>query len=584
MAKLTAEDLASYLAESGHISQEQVPQLLRLWESRKGASEKGRGLHPIAFAVSLNLPDLKSPENPLDDALIARVLAGRTGLQSARLDPLKLDIEFIHRTVSRPFAARYLMLPLAEKEGEIYMAVADPFDMEGVDLFRQASPKPVRRVVAPYGDMVRIIHEFYGFRSALTNAEKAMNNGNDLGNLEQLVRLQSGTEIEASDKHVVNAVEYLLHHAYDLRASDIHLEPKRDHALARFRIDGVLHDIAHIPKVVYPAIVNRIKALSRMDIAEKRRPQDGRLKTDRDGKEIELRISSVPVAFGEKLVLRIFDPDMLVRDLTSLGFRADELELFESFIQSPHGVILVTGPTGSGKTTTLYSALKILAQPGVNVISIEDPIEMVMPQLNQIAVNPKIGLTFGSALRTVLRQDPDIVMVGEIRDQETAENAVQAALTGHLVLSTLHTNDAPTAITRLQDLGIPSFLLASTIIGVLAQRLVRVICPKCKEDHVLGPEELRIIGWPEEKGNGLVAKRGAGCPRCRRTGYYGRTGIYEIMAVDETMREMIDRKCDSALLREQAVKNGMMTLREAALSKLARGVTTFEEIIRVTGI
>ncbi len=584
MSKLTAETLASYLREGGHLSDEQIPQLLRFWEARKGASDKSRSLHPIAFVVSLNLPDRKNPENSLDDGLIARVLAQKAGLQSARLDPLKLDIEFIHRTISRPFAARYLMLPLVEKDGEIYMAVADPFDMEGVDLFRQTCPTPLRRVVAPYGDMVRIINEFYGFRSALTSAEKAMSSGSDLGNLEQLVRLQTGTEIEASDRHVVNAVEYLLHHAYDLRASDIHLEPKRDNALARFRIDGVLHDIAQIPKVVYPAIVNRIKALSRMDIAEKRRPQDGRLKTDRDGKEVELRISSVPVAFGEKLVLRIFDPDMLVRDLASLGFRADELEVFEGFLQSPHGIILVTGPTGSGKTTTLYSALKILAQPGVNVISIEDPIEMVMPQLNQIAVNPKIGLTFGSALRTVLRQDPDIVMVGEIRDQETAENAVQAALTGHLVLSTLHTNDAPSAITRLQDLGMPSFLLASTITGVLAQRLVRVICPRCKEDHVLSTEELRIVGWPEEKGKTLTAKRSAGCAHCRRTGYYGRTGIYEIMAVDETMRDMIDRKCESNALREHAVKNGMMTLREAALSKLARGVTTFEEIIRVTGI
>jgi len=584
MARLPLQEIATQLCESGHMLSEQVPQLLRFWEARRATADKKRPLDPIAFLVSLNLPDKRSPDGIIDDGLIARMYAGKAGLQTVKLDPLKLDIEFVHRTMSRPFAARYLMLPFAEREGTLYVAVADPFDMEGIELFRQSTGKPIQRFVTPYGDLVRLIHEFYGLRSSLTQAEQALNQGTDLGNLEQLVKLQTGAEIEASDRHVVNAVEYLLHHAYDMRASDIHLEPKRDNAMARFRIDGVLHEVATIPKVVYPAVVNRIKALSRMDIAEKRRPQDGRLKTERDGKEVELRISSVPTAFGEKLVLRIFDPDMLVRDLASLGFRADELEIFETFIQSPHGILLVTGPTGSGKTTTLYSALRILAQPGVNVVTIEDPIEMVMPQLNQIAVNNKIGLTFGSALRTVLRQDPDIVMVGEIRDQETAENAVQAALTGHLVLSTLHTNDAPSALTRLQDLGIPSFLLASTLLGVVAQRLVRVICPRCKEDHLLGAEDLRVVGWPEERGASLIAKRGRGCAHCRKTGYRGRTGIYEMMPVDESLRELIYRNVDSMALRDHAIRSGMMTLREAALAKLVLGVTTLDEIIRVTGI
>jgi general secretion pathway protein E len=584
MAKLALENLAKYLQEAGYLSAEQVTQLVRLWSERRTKTATSNPTDPIAFMVSLNIPDPKNPEGSIDDSLVARLLAQRAGLPSVKLDPLKLDMEFVHKTVSRPFATRYLMLPFGEKDGTVLMAVSDPFDDEGIDLFRQTSGKPVQRYVTPYGDIVRIIHEFYGLRASLTKAERTMSQGSDLGNLEQLVRLSTGAEIEASDRHVVNAVEYLLHHAYDLRSSDIHLEPKRDHALVRFRIDGVLHDIASIPKVVYPAVVNRIKALSRLDLTEKRRPQDGRIKTDREGKEVELRISTVPVAFGEKIVMRIFDPDMLLRDMASLGFRADELDMFEDFIGRPHGILLVTGPTGSGKTTTLYSALKILAQPGVNVVTIEDPIEMVMQALNQISVNNKIGLTFGSALRTVLRQDPDIVMVGEIRDQETAENAVQAALTGHLVLSTLHTNDAPSALTRLQDLGMPPFLLSSTLIGVIAQRLVRLICTRCKEDHLLGPEELRILGFPKEEGTSLVAKRGKGCAHCRKTGYYGRQGIFEMLRIDEGVRELIENKADAVQLRDYAVQHGMMTLKEAALSKLVRGATTFEEIIRVTGI
>jgi general secretion pathway protein E len=584
MARLPIESLTQILCEAGCISPDQARQLISLWRDRSARGDQRKKLDPIGFVAGLNIPDLSDPENTLTDSSIAKALAGKTALPMVKLDPLKLDIDFVHKTVSRPFAARFLMIPFAERDGAIHMAVADPFDDEGLDVFRQTSRKEVRRYVAPYGDLVRIIHEFYGFRSSLTKAERSLTQGADLGNLEQLVRLQSGTEIEASDRHVVNAVEYLLHHAYDLRASDIHLEPKRDHALVRFRIDGVLHDVATIPKVVYPAVVNRVKTLSRMDIAEKRRPQDGRIKTDREGKEVELRISTVPVAFGEKVVMRIFDPDMLVRDLQSLGFGPDELELFEEFIQRPHGIVLVTGPTGSGKTTTLYSALKILAQPGVNVTTIEDPIEMVMPALNQIAVHNKIGLSFANALRTILRQDPDIIMVGEIRDTETAENAVQAALTGHLVLSTLHTNDAPSAITRLIDLDIPPFLLSSTLVGVMAQRLVRVICPRCREDHLLGRAELRVLGLPEGERESILAKRGRGCVHCRKTGYYGRTGIFEMLRIDEEMRDLIDRRADSIALRDHAVRSGMITLREAALAKLVRGATSFEEILRVTGI
>jgi len=583
MGKQTAEDLARYLAEEKHISTDQADKIARLWSERSAAREAASAPEPIAFIIGLNLPDLKRDGHIIDDGLIAAVLSKKAQVPSVKLDPLKLDIDFVQRTVSRPFASRHHMLPFGEDGETVLMAVADPFDDEGIEVFTYTFSRPVKRYVTPYGDLVRIIHEFYGFRSSLSKAERVMGEPTNFGNLEQLVRLQSGAEIEASDKHVINAVEYLLHHAYDLRASDIHLEPKRESTLVRFRIDGVLHEIATIPQVVYPAMISRIKALSRMDIAEKRRPQDGRLKTEREGKEVELRISTVPVAFGEKCVMRIFDPDMLVRDLGGLGFRADELEIFQDFIEHPHGIILVTGPTGSGKTTTLYSALQVLAQPGVNVTTIEDPVEMVMPALNQITVQNRLGLSFAYALRTVLRQDPDVIMVGEIRDLETAENAVQAALTGHLVLSTLHTNDAPSAITRLNDLGVPPFLISSTVIGIMAQRLVRMICDRCKEDHRLGPDELRILGVPWEEGAVITAKRGSGCVHCRKTGYYGRTGIFEILTVDAFMRESIDRQTDAVKLRELALKNGMTPLRQSALSKLIRGTTSFEEILRVTG-
>lgn len=581
MARLTLEQLAAVLVEAGRLKPEQVPNLLNLWGDRLRRAGPAR-LDPMGFLLGLHIPDAANPEEAVDELLLARTLAQRAGLPVVRLDPLKLDIGFVQKTVSRPFAAKYLILPFGEQDGALQVAVADPFDMEGIELLKTTAGKPVRRFVSPYGTLVRLIHELYGLRASLSKAEWILQRETDLGNLEQLVHLKSEAEIEAGEKHVVNAVEYLLHHAYDLRASDIHLEPKRDEAWVRFRIDGVLHTIATIPKVVYPAVVNHVKTLARMDISEKRRPQDGRIKTEREGKEVELRISSVPVAFGEKLVLRIFDPDMLIRDLESLGFRPDELELFEEFIQRPHGIILVTGPTGSGKTTTLYSALKVLAQPGVNVTTIEDPIEMVMPALNQIAVNPKIGLTFGSALRTILRQDPDIIMVGEIRDRETAENAVQAALTGHLVLSTLHTNDAPSTISRLMNMGIEPFLVATSVHLIQAQRLVRRICRDCKEEVSLPKKALLDLGFTEEEVDTVKVYKGRGCPTCNNSGYKGRTALMEVMEMSDQLREMVLMGANAVELKRQALEEGMLTLRRSGLVKISKGITTVEEVVRET--
>jgi general secretion pathway protein E len=345
----------------------------------------------------------------------------------------------------------------------------------------------------------------------------------------------------------------------------------------------MLTTINKIPKVVHPAFVSRVKMLSRMDIAEKRRPQDGRIKTEYKSREVELRVSTMPTAFGEKVVIRIFDPDILLQDLEEVGFEPREYELFRSFIARPHGIILVTGPTGSGKTTTLYSALKTVATPEVNVITIEDPIEMVHDKFNQVSVQPQIGVTFGSTLRTILRQDPDIIMVGEVRDLETAENAVQAALTGHLVFSTLHTNDAASTITRLLDLGVPSYLIASTVIGVMAQRLVRKVCKHCEQTYELLPEEALTVGLASGKDQKIVVKYGQGCPQCRGTGYHGRTGIFEVMEVNDSIRATIQEKANSELIRKTAVADGMVVLREAAVKKMLKGETTFDEVVRVTG-
>jgi general secretion pathway protein E len=376
----------------------------------------------------------------------------------------------------------------------------------------------------------------------------------------------------------------MLQHAFDSRASDIHVEPKREQSLIRFRIDGVLHDIQKMPKVVHAAVVSRLKTMSRLDIAEKRRPQDGRVKATRNGREVELRVSTLPVAFGEKVVLRIFDPDVLLQDLTGLGFYPDELQNWNDFITRPHGIILVTGPTGSGKTTTLYSALKTIATRELNVTTIEDPIEMVLDDFNQTAVQTKVGITFAGALRHILRQDPDVIMVGEIRDAETAQYAIQAALTGHLVFSTLHTNDAASSISRLADLGVERFLISSTLVGAMAQRLLRRICPHCAAERHLSGDEIATLRLAVPAGKRVKVKEGAGCFECRGTGYIGRTGIFEILPMDEGVKNLVVSGADAPEIKREAIKNGMRTLRQSALRKLAEGVSTFEEVVRVTGI
>jgi general secretion pathway protein E len=589
--EITIGYLGELLFNAGFIDEKQKGEIAsldrqarhQLRQTRSRAMEEE--VSPFKAIVAMNLVDASGNNTRIDDLLMARLIAEDAHLHFFKIDPLKLNADLIESKISRPFARKHKMVPIAIRDGKLTVAMVNPFDVPAIDSYRAIAQQEVELVVSAESDVMQVINEFYGFRASVTKAERDMNKSDfDFGNLEQYVKLKSGAEIETSDAHIVNAVDYLLQHAYDSRASDIHIEPKREHAQIRFRIDGVLHEIQRVPKLVNLAVTSRLKTMCRMDIAEKRRPQDGRIKTDHQGKEIELRVSTLPTAFGEKVVMRIFDPDVLLRDLSGLGFYEDELSIFHDWIQRPHGIILVTGPTGSGKTVTLYSALKSLSGPAVNITTIEDPIEMVHEEFNQTPVQNKIGLTFASALRTILRQDPDIIMVGEIRDEETAQNAVQAALTGHLVFSTLHTNDAATSITRLADLGIQPFLISSVLVGTMAQRLMRKICDDCKQNRPLTVEESAMLNLQAPSGKRIIVKEGAGCARCRNTGYYGRSGIFEILPIDNAIRDLIDRKEDFLKIKDMAVKRGMRTLRQSALRKLAEGVTTFEEVIRVTGI
>src|SRR5437868_6463827 len=589
----TKEITVSYLGEllfnAGFIDEKQRAEVenadKQFRAQSRSKSRADEDASPFKALMAMNLTDASGSGTRIDDFLIARLIAEDAHLHFFKIDPLKLDVEMIEAKISRPFARKHKMIPVAVRDGKLMVAVVNPFDNVAVDTYHQMVKQDIELVVASESDVMGVITEQYGFRASVTKAERDLGRGAiDLGNLEQYVKLKSGSEIETSDAHIVNAVDFLLQHAYESRASDIHIEPKREHAVIRFRIDGVLHEIQRVPKLVNLAITSRLKTMCRMDIAEKRRPQDGRIKTDHQGKEIELRVSTLPTAFGEKMVMRIFDPDVLLRDLSGLGFYEDELKTFDDWINRPHGIILVTGPTGSGKTVTLYSALKSLASPEINITTIDDPIEMVHEEFNQTSVQAKIGITFPAALRTILRQDPDIIMVGEIRDEETAQNAVQAALTGHLVFSTLHTNDSATSVTRLVDLGIQPFLISSTLIGAMAQRLLRKICDDCKRNRPLSPEEAGMLNLQAPPGKRIIVKEGAGCNRCRNTGYFGRTGIFEMLGIDNAIRDLIDRSEDFLKIKDVAMKRGMRTLRQSALRKLAEGATTFEEVIRVTGI
>jgi general secretion pathway protein E len=595
---LSEENVPRELLKAGLILEEQAREIFQKKKNIKRKLEKERSLrqadsaakgkiiNPITIVdiiLALELKRADDPSKVLDEEAIYQALAKAWKVPYKKVDPLNLDLNLVTTTIPHSFARKHMVLPIDIKDGWLIVATPDPFNVEVMQDIAQVSQHQVRPVVTPKSDLIKMINEFFGFKRSIVAAEHQFGMPTvDLGNLEQFIKLRSADEVPSNDQHIVNAVDHLFSHAFDQRASDVHIEPKRERSIVRLRIDGVLHKVYELPRNVHSAIVSRIKNIARLDMTEKRRPQDGRIKMDKAGVEAEIRVSSVPVAFGEKLVMRILDPDVLFQELGYLGFTAMDLVRFQHFIEMPHGIILVCGPTGSGKSTTLYSTLRYLSSPDINIMTVEDPIEMVHEEFNQIAVQPVVGITFASILRNILRQDPDIIMIGEMRDLETAQNAIQAALTGHLVLSTLHTNDAPSSVIRLLDLGIPHYLIQSTVVGIVAQRLVRVICPHCKKPFKMDLKELATLGLDLGREGSLDLQRGKGCLRCRGTGYFGRTGIYEVLPMTEAIKRHVVTEADADLIRDVARKEGMITLRENAVKKLKEGVTTYQEVLRVT--
>lgn len=544
------------------------------------------GVHPLSIIAE------QKWKTPLPEARLLHLealtewLAKRVGLDYMHIDPLKIDFTGVADVMSSTYADRFYILPVQINSREVVVATAEPFLREWETEIKHISRKEIRRVVANPEDIKRYLVEFFNLAKSVKKAASSAVGSYGLSSFEQLVELgKINKKFDANDQHIVHIVDWLWQYAFDQRASDIHMEPRREVGIVRFRIDGVLHQVYQIPTAVMTGMTSRIKLLARMDVIEKRRPQDGRIKTRTpDGQEVELRLSTLPTAFGEKLVMRIFDPDVLVRDFRDLGFSDEDQGRWQKMTKMPNGIVLVTGPTGSGKTTTLYTTLKMLATPEVNVCTIEDPIEMVEPAFNQMQVQNALDLGFAGGVRALMRQDPDIIMVGEIRDLETAEMAIQAALTGHLVLSTLHTNDAPSAITRLLDLGLPSYLIGATLLGVMAQRLVRTLCPKCRESIPL-TEDLQLI-WkqlvhPWKSNVPSKIWNPAGCLECRMTGYSGRIGVYEIMLISPELRKCICGEADIAKMREQSYREGMRPLRISGALKVATGITSLDEVVRV---
>jgi general secretion pathway protein E len=542
--------------------------------------------HPLEQVAHLALPDPARPGRPLDLEVLTSWLAERAGLPHWHIDPLAVDVPAVTSVMPYAFAERQGLLVVDAGPREIVVGTAQPFDRSWQsDLGQTLRGRTFRQVVVNPADLHRYRIQFYNLARSVHGAQAGSLERSlsaPTGHFEQLLELGKLEAPDANDAHIVNVVDWLLRYAFDQRASDIHLEPRRESGNVRFRIDGVLHDVYELPVPVLAAVTSRLKILARMDVAEKRRPQDGRLKTKSgDDDEVELRLASLPTAFGEKLVLRIFDPEVLLRSYEDLGLSGDELHCWQALTSQPHGIVLVTGPTGSGKTTTLYSTLKQLSTSEVNVCTVEDPIEMVEPSFNQTQVQPAVELDFAAGIRALMRQDPDIIMVGEIRDGETADMAVQAALTGHLVLSTLHTNDAPSSVTRLLDLGVPSFLIGSTLLGVVAQRLVRTLCPHCKVPGRIEEQDWEELVSPWKLACPVEIQTAVGCLECRQTGYLGRVGIYEMMPMSDALKQHLTADVDVGALRSRAYREGVRSLRVSGALKIAGGVTTPEEVLRV---
>ncbi len=540
--------------------------------------------HPLTLIAEQRWRSVKPPMRVLTLEGLTEWLAGRLDVPYVHIDPLRVDFSAVSSVMSSNYANRYRILPIAVNQDVVTIATSEPFVRSWIPEISNLLRRKVELVFANPLDVKRYVAEFFSLAQSVRRAqEKTTEDKSAVSSFEQLVQMGAAGTPDANDRHIVRIVDWLWQYAFEQRASDIHVEPRRDSGIVRFRIDGVLHQVYQIPPAVLTAMTSRIKLLARMEIVEKRRPQDGRIKTKSpEGDEVELRVATMPTAFGEKIVMRIFDPEVLLRDFRDLGFSDDDLSRWQGMTAKPHGIVLVTGPTGSGKTTTLYSTLKTLATPEVNVCTIEDPIEMVEASFNQMQVQTNIGVNFDSGVRTLMRQDPDIIMVGEIRDLATAEMAVQAALTGHLVLSTLHTNDAPTAVTRMVDLGLPPYLVNSTVLGVMAQRLVRTLCSKCKAPtDALSDETWGALTLPYRATKPVTTYKNVGCLECRMTGFQGRMGLYEVMLFTPELRKLVVAGASIDDLRAQAFRDGMKPLRASGANKIALGLTTVEEVERV---
>ena len=568
--------LATLLAQ-GRIHQSCAEQALVC-----GREAPDDALHPLVFLANRQLCDPSQPGKILDIETLTAWLAHQAEQPYLRLDPLQIDAATVTGLMSFAFAQRHAILAVAADDAAITIASTQPWVSSWEADLRQVLKRPIKRVIANPLEIQRLSVEFFQLAKSVTGAALNDQQVSVRTNLEQLITLGTG-EADANDAHTVKIVDWLFQYAFEQRASDIHIEPRREQGCVRFRIDGVLHDVYQFPPQVTMAVISRLKGLGRMDVAEKRKPQDGRIKTRTpSGAEVELRLATLPTAFGEKMVMRIFDPQVLLKNFDQLGLTPEDLQRWQQMTTRPNGIILITGPTGSGKTSTLYATLKQLATSKINLCTLEDPIEMIEPAFNQMQVQPNIDLTFANGVRALMRQDPDIIMLGEIRDLETAEVAIQAALTGHLVLSTLHTNDAPSAISRLQELGVAPYLIKATLLGVMAQRLLRTLCPACKTECPLSPGDWAGFAPDWTHPPPAQACRAKGCAQCRDTGYSGRVGVYEVMLMSEKLKALIGPDTDLNAIRSLACVQGMLGLRLAAAHKVATGATSIEEALRVT--
>ena len=573
-----SRDVLVLLSEEGMLTEDQIKVALL-----KCVRWENEGCPPHETVAKCELVNQQT-QKTIDELFLTNWLSERTNMEVVTIDPLKAEVEKIADVMSLAFAERHGILAVKVVDDSVIIAESWPNSASWKSGLEHVLRKSISTVLAKPSDIRRFQKEFYHLSHSVKGAAGEHSNKFSVDNFEQLIELGKTGDLDANDSHIITIVDWLLQYAFDQRASDIHIEPRRDVGKVRFRIDGMLHTVYELPASITSAVIARLKILGRMDVAERRKPLDGRIKTKTpEGNEIELRLSTLPTAFGEKMVARIFDPEVLLKNFSELGLTADDEKFWLNMVEQPNGIVLVTGPTGSGKTTTLYTSLKMLAKEEVNVCTIEDPIEMVEPAFNQVQVREEIGVGFSSGVRALLRQDPDIIMIGEIRDKNTADMAIQAALTGHLVLSTLHTNDAPTAISRLLELGVPPFLLNATLLGVMAQRLVRTLCPHCKQETDITEEEWQFLVKDVNLTKPEKVFKPLGCLKCRQTGYLGRQGIYEMMPFNAEMAELVNQDVTLDSIRDSAIKHGMNTLVVAGAKKIASGETTLDEVLRIAG-